>query len=226
MYPTTHPRPVSTSVKRHASGLAHVKLMLHEDDVLDCRRCSRCASKIKVADAELGHLHCGHRMPSTAVPTFIFGPTTNVPDHADIETVDAETAWPNEASVGCINILGRKAMIFAWSNAAWSVEPHKPPAWPIRDGRLWVVPDPSGPSPPISVGLWAGRADRACVAPPTLDLEVNLGGLLAVYTVAPRLDDVPDATSHAVPLVGNGGVPCVDIILRADLFKTLNGYPG
>jgi hypothetical protein len=226
MYPTTHPQPVDASVKRYASGLAHVELVLDENDVTDCQRCSRCASKIKVADAELGHLRCNHRMPSCDVPSFLFGPT--VPDRdnaADVESASSEPEWPTEASMAVVDFFGRKALLFAWSDAAWSMEPYKPAAWSVRDGHLWIVPDPAESPSPIKVSPWAGRADRFCVAP-ALDIEVSLSGLLAVYTVTPRLDDDATPSSQGVPLAGEGGVPWADITHRADLFKSLNGYPA
>jgi hypothetical protein len=226
-YPSDRPEPVQTRVRRFPSGQSHVTLLLHEDHASDCHRCpcERCERKLKVADPDLGLLTCTSRMPSSAVGEFLFGPApANAEPVVDPDPAPTTNEWPTHASVAFIDILGRNAVLFAWSDLAWSLEIHKPDAWAVRDGRLLIVPIPDGPSPPIEVTPWAGRSDRFCVAP-SLDIEVNLSGLLAIYTVTPRPDDNANPSSQAVPLAGDGGVRWADVTHRADLFKSLNGFP-
>jgi hypothetical protein len=227
-YPSDRPEPVQTRVRSFPSGQSHVTLLLHEDNASDCHRCpcSRCERKLKVAAPDEGLLTCTSRMPTSAVGEFLFGSAPADSDPVvDPEPAPTTNEWPTHASVGFVDILGRKAILFAWSDSAWAMESRRPDAWAVRDGRLLIVPDPDSPSPPIEVAPWAARAERFCLAP-ALDIEVNLSGLLAVYTVTPRPDDTANPSSQAVPLAGDGGVPWVDITHRADLFKSLNGYPA
>jgi hypothetical protein len=216
-YPTDRPEPIKTSVKRHPSGLAHIKLRLHEDDVPKCKRCSRCASKIKAVDEELGHMECGHRMPASKVSDFIWGPPTVEPDHPDVfEDEQPErdrVGFPREASIAFIEFLGRHTMIIAWSDAAWLV----------RGGRLIIVPTFDGNAPEFELRPLAARSKRF-YASEKLEIETKFNdGRRLVHTVTPRIgeDFGPQPTPDSVKLEGNGGIPWVDIAFRKDLIPGL-----
>jgi hypothetical protein len=227
-YPSDRPDPLKTTVNLYPkSGLAHVSLTLYKHQVTDCKRCPkrRCAEKIKHApfDPETGALTCGrHRMPASKVSNFIWGPTTAEPDHhevADDEQLNRDlVGFPLEASWTTVDFFGAKGILFAWSDAAWAIEPNKPDAWPIRDGRLLIVPSTNWEVCPR-----AGRSERFGVVE-KLDVEVNVNGIIAIYTLTPQIGDESDPSPRGHMLVGNGGIPAIDITCRKDLLGTMKGH--
>jgi hypothetical protein len=115
-----------------------------------------------------------------------------------------------------VDFLGAKGMLFAWDHAAWAIEPNKPAhAWPIRDGRLLIVP-----ASDWEVSPWAGRSERFGVAK-SLDVEVTVSGIKAVYNVAPPIDEDATPSPHSTHLTRPGGIPWVDIVCRNDLIPGL-----
>jgi hypothetical protein len=221
-YSQGRPEPIKTIVKRHASGLAHVELVLHESAVPNCTRCSsqRCAEKTNraVVDAE-GALSCRHRMPVSKVNDFVFGPTRAVP--APIGDVEPAIR-PLEASLAVIDFFGRNVVLFAWSAESWENEPNKLDAWPIGDSRILILPA-TEKSPELDVRPWTGRTDRFSTAE-KLDVEVAMDGLKAVYTLSLRTDDKAEPSPRAHTLTGKGGIRSVEIVHRTELFRGLNGY--
>jgi hypothetical protein len=128
---------------------------------------------------------------------------------------------PTEASFTCLDFFGRKVILFVWTNDGWNAEQNKPAeSWPIRDGRIRIIPAMTGPAPHLEVRPWAGRAERFGVAK-TLEIEVRVNGIVAVYNVAPATDDDAVPSPHTIPLTGNGGIASVAITCRKDLFGKL-----
>ena len=182
----------------------------------DQPRCFRCRD----GNADLWF----HRMPSSNVHTFVFGPKmVELDQHrdSDDEQPDSERAgWPLESSWTNVDFFGAKGILFAWSDAAWAIEPNKPDAWRIRDGRLLIVP-----AGEWEVRPWAGRSERFGVAK-SLDIEVNATGIVAIYNVSPPRDEDAMPSARATSLAGNGGIPWLDIVFRKDLLEVMNVHHG
>jgi hypothetical protein len=221
--PSRRPDPVQTRIKRHPSGLVDIKLRMRDIDAANCQRCSRCMSKTKYVEDGSDHVECGHRLKARDVNAFLFGPMPTEPVHRDVpernvpEDIPEDSdrvGFPVEASMTTVDFFGAKGMLFAWSDAAWAIEPNKPDAWPIRDGRLLIVPASNW-----EVSPWAGRSERFGVAK-SLDVEVSVNGIVAVYNVAPPIDEDATPSPRSAHLTGPGGIPWVDIVCRRQSLPT------
>jgi hypothetical protein len=215
------PDPTQVNMRHHTkSGLVDIELTLREHEVFDCKRCPerRCAEKLQRAhvDHETGLVTCRHRKPLSQVNAFIWGPLTAEPNHNAIALAE-RTGWPMNASYVFRHFLGGDMIMFVWSNEAWESEQDKPDAWPVRDGRILIVPA----TPQLNIRPRIGRADRFHMAE-NLDVEMTMPDWpTIVYTVTLRADDATPS-AHTVTLSGNGGVARVEIKPRIDLSRALD----
>lgn len=134
---------------------------------------------------------------------------------------DKLAGWPANASFTRLDFFGRHAMFFVWTHADWDIEENKPKtSWPIRDGRISMIPLTTGPTPYLNVCPWMGRADRSGMAE-TLEIEVRMNGIVAIYKVTPMLEGDAMLCDYPIQLMGNGGISSVDITCRKELLGKL-----